>query len=186
MALRKWLKKLGSSDSGSGSRPSTARRREERPPPAQPPQPPPEPSIYDDEDEDYDQPIHDFEQAQEDYLMSVALATSASEYEFASKRQSDTEDSGFAIKAPSASSIANRGEALAFKFWGSGRCALLPACLLPRPMRRAPPRKGAARTQSPPSSHARHGLTLHRAPGPQPGVRRHGDGRLLRVLRRLP
>jgi hypothetical protein len=125
MALKKWFKRLGSSESGGSSatsRPPGPRPREGRNQPAAPPASQPEPSVYDDDDdEDYDQPIHDLEQAQDDYLMSVALATSASEYEYASKRQSDTEE---AIKPPArTASTASRGEALAFKFWQTGRCA---------------------------------------------------------------
>jgi hypothetical protein len=122
MAFKKWFKRLGSSEGGSNNRSSNSRKRDERASNSQPQQPAVDQSIYDDEDdEDYDQPIHDFEQAQEDYLMSVALATSASEYEYAAKQQTDPQDTGFAMKAPPVVSLAHRAEALAHKYWSSGR-----------------------------------------------------------------
>jgi hypothetical protein len=59
---------------------------------------------YSDEYED-DEHVHDFEIAQEDYLVSVALATSAQEYQAASKEPS----SGVQIlSAPGAASLSRK------------------------------------------------------------------------------
>ena len=72
---------------------------------------------------DDDSPVHDFELAQEDYLVSVALATSASEYEQTShhhRSSAHSHHSSHSTRRPS--HRIHRRDAAAYRYWKSGRC----------------------------------------------------------------
>jgi hypothetical protein len=63
--------------------------------------------------DDGDEPVHDFELAQEDYLVSVALATSANEYQ----RNAGGGGGGFPLAMGAAGALE-----LSKKYWATCRC----------------------------------------------------------------
>lgn len=64
--------------------------------------------------DDGDEPVHDFEIAQEDYLVSVALATSANEYQ----RNGGGAGGSFPLGGGAAAALE-----LSEKYWATCRCA---------------------------------------------------------------
>jgi hypothetical protein len=121
MAL-KWLKRRkeqraqgDAPQAGSSEAPAPPAAAAAPPPPPPPPPPAALPHRTDsgsDYTDDDDEPVHDFEIAQEDYLVSVALATSANEYQ-----RNGGGGGGF----PSAMGAAAALE-LSEKYWVTCRC----------------------------------------------------------------
>lgn len=74
---------------------------------------------WEDGDDGDDEPVHDFELAQEDYLVSVALATSANEYH----RNGGAAGGGFPLALGAAGALE-----LSRKYWATSRWVLF-VCL---------------------------------------------------------